>query len=136
MPQNLCLRAGHNPTTRIKAILLAALLGLMGLMMVACGASSIAGDWAPVGETTATLHFSSNGDFSGPHGDWDADSITRAAHWEIGDGGAIIFTTSYGDTTATYLPAKSKDIDWMDGYHYYLSGNTLIIDGDEFVRIR
>lgn len=111
------------------------LSALLGLSLSGCsGSSSIVGNWAPAGESVATLSFYSNGNLDAPYGGSFSDR-SASEKWESASDGTLFLMSALGDTNRTFHRVTTVDVDWSDGYSYYLSGDTLIIDGKEFHRV-
>ena len=108
------------------------LLGTICFSFVGCsGRSSIVGNWALKGESEATVHFYENGDLDVPYS--MSGSQMAAEKYEVMSDGTMFLKSAIGDTLRTLTKVNTKN---CEGDEYYLSGNTLILDGDEYQRVK
>ena len=107
------------------------ILGMMVSLFASCSAKdSIVGEWAIKGETAVTITFYEDGEYDGPN--ITGSSLGPSAYSVMSDGTLKMFS-ALGDTRGTFKKTNSKE---PENSEYYLNGNTLIINGKEYQRIK
>jgi len=117
--------------------LLASLVSILFLLLLTgCSsgknsATSIVGNWAEKGSTNVSVRFYEDGEFDGPYS--LSASQVSASKYSVMSDGTLKLQSFFGETLMTFEKVNSKE---PNSREYYLKGDTLIIDGTEYVKVK
>ena len=116
-----------------RTVLSVILVGVLLFLLTACsgGSSSIVGDWTKEGKSTAYISFYEDGSYSGP--DYLAGSEYTVQSYSILSDGTIILKQFGGGAKALKRVSSTEPDSYSE---YYMSGDTLIIGGGKYVRLK
>lgn len=109
---------------------------LLTLSMTACGGSSEPGDlligtW--LSDSDEMVVFEEDGSCSAPF-TYNPSWWESAEHYTVKEDGTLVLSSETGHADASYEKVDTEDEALDDDYTYFVSEDTLIIEGEEYTR--
>lgn len=114
------------------ALYVAALSAADGDGQITGGDSRIVGTWVSEDHDDMVV-FNADGSCSAPF-TFNASWIESADHYLVEEDGTLIFSSNKGHANASYKKTESKDEALEEHNMYYISRETLIIEGDTYTK--
>lgn len=116
-----------------KMLMMCLILALFSL--TACGSDKpkdlLIGAW--VSDDDEIVEFMEDGSCTAPF-TYNASWIESAERYVVKDDGTLVLTSKEGHADDSFEPAESEEEALDDSGTYFVSENTLIIDGDEYTK--
>lgn len=108
---------------------------LVAFSLTACGSDEpsdlLIGTW--VSEDDEIVEFMDDGSCTAPF-TYNASWWESAERYTVKDDGTLVLSSKEGHADDSFAPAKSEEEALDDSSTYFVSEDTLIIDGDEYTK--